>query len=97
MKVNTEEVMLLASDVEAVNNNITDALEKVSAAMKSLNNSWSGAAAEKVISRFNEINNNCIEIQRAAVTDYVNFLKVRVSSGYEQIETSNVSLSDAFK
>ena len=97
MKVNTEEVMLLASSIETTNNSITTALEKVNAAMKSLNNSWSGAAGEKVVSRFNAINSGCIEMQRLAVIDYVNFLKIRVSSGYEQVETVNISLSDAFK
>lgn len=97
MKVNTEEVMLLASSVETTNNNITTALERVTSAMKSLNNSWSGAAGEKVVSRFNAINSGCIEVQRLAVADYANFLKIRVSAGYEQVETANTSLSDAFK
>lgn len=99
MYVNTEEIMLLASTVESTNNSITSALENVTAKMKSLNDSWGGAAGQKVISLFNEMKSDtgCIGAQKISVTDYVNFLKQRVSYGYEEIEKANEKLSDAFK
>ena len=103
IRVNTEtlkytaEVLSLAENINAINNNISNALEKVTSAMNSLNGSWSGAAGERAVSMFNSINSGCIEVQRVAIADYANFLKQRISGGYEQIETINISLSDAFK
>lgn len=97
MFVNTAEVLLLAENINEINNNISNALEKVTSAMNSLNGSWSGAAGERAVSMFNSINSGCIEVQRVAIADYANFLKQRISGGYEQIETINISLSDAFK
>lgn len=97
MFVNTGEVATLASSIDTANNNINNALSDVTSAMSALKNAWGGEAGEKAISMFNALNTNCIEVQRLAISDYANFLRQRVASGYEQVETANMSLSDAFK
>lgn len=97
MFVNTDEVASLAGNIETLNNNITSALDNVTDSIRRLNNSWSGQAGEKAVSLFNALNNGNIETQRLAIADYANFLKLRVSDGYEKVETANISLSDAFK
>ena len=97
MFVNTGEVVTLASSIDAANNNINNALNDVTSAMNALKSAWGGEAGEKAISMFNALNTNCIEIQRLVISDYANFLRQMVAFGYEQIESANTSLSDAFK
>mgnify|MGYP001161684225 CR=1 FL=1 len=97
MFVNTDEVTSLAGNIDTSNNNITNALDNVTSAMNRLKGAWGGAAGEKAATLFNALNSGCIEVQRLAIADYANFLRQRVASGYEQVESANTALSDAFK
>lgn len=97
MFVNTDEVTSLAGNIDTSNNNIANALDNVTSAMNRLKGSWNGAAGERAAALFNELNSRCIDVQRLAISDFANFLRQRVASGYEQVETANTKLSDAFK
>lgn len=97
MFVNTGEVTTLATNIDTSNNNITNALTEVTSAMNSLKGAWGGAAGEQAIALFSSLQENCIDAQRVAITNYANFLRQCVATGYEQVETVNISLSDAFK
>ena len=97
MFVNTDAVSSLAENIDTGNNNIKNALDNVTSAMNRLKGAWGGAAGEKAASLFYALNDGCIEVQRLAISDYANFLRQRISSGYEQVETANTALSDAFK
>ncbi len=95
--VTTDQVAALADTIDNKNTNIADAAQEAIDAINSLSASWDGAASEAVIPLFNSIKSNCIDAQRQIVADYANFLRLRVASGYEQVENNNKSLSELFK
>ncbi len=97
MFVDTDRVNALANAIDAKNEELNDALFNVTSSMKSLQGAWSGAAGEQVLALFNRINEECIEAQRLVIADYANFLRMRIAAGYEYVESTNTSLSDAFK
>ncbi|MBR4626790.1 MAG: hypothetical protein IKO47_03695 [Ruminococcus sp.] len=97
MYLNTTEVKALANDIENLNEKISDSASEPSNAVSRLGSSWEGAAGTKAVSLFNSIKSNCMEAQYKIIADYIRFLRERVALGYEEVETKNTSLSEAFK
>lgn len=96
IKVDTTSLRKTASVIEKVNNEINGCFLKSQAAIKNLENSWSGENATRTLSIFSKIKK--LEDSRYQVFDnYHKVLKNSVSEGYELTEQSNALLSDLFK
>lgn len=97
IKVNTENVQYIATEMENKNKEIKDLIIDIENSVNSLNQECSGQGVTNLVSMFNKIKNNCIEIQYNIINDYVKVLQNPISKGYEETEIKNISLADAFK
>lgn len=96
IQVNTDTVVNAAQNIRKVNSDIRDLISSVESAMQSMNNAWDGNASANAADKYNSIKNAYCDNRYNVMENYVNFLLQQVGEGYEQTETTNKSLADAF-
>lgn len=97
IRVNTDQVAQIASNLESLNKRLTDELNNSKATVDQLANIWEGEAAQATISAFDEFAAKYFQNYEDVITQYVQFLRINVDAGYFETETANVGLADAFK
>lgn len=97
VKVSTDQVAQIASRLENLNKRLSEELRKSKATVDQLANIWSGEAARATISSFDEFAAKYFQVYEDTITQYVQFLRNNVDSGYFETETQNINLADAFK
>jgi WXG100 family type VII secretion target len=97
IKVNTDQVAQIASDIEGLNNKLREQLQSTQTTIKNLSSTWEGEASSATISSFEEFASKYFQNYYDIIDGYVKFLRTNVESGYFETETSNASLADAFK
>lgn len=97
VRVNTDQVGQIASNLEKLNKRLREELERSKSIVNDLKNVWSGEAANETISSFNEFANKYFQTYEDILQNYVNFLRTNVEQGYFDTEVANISLADAFK
>lgn len=97
MLIFTDKISDLAGVIDARNSELTSSFSNVEKKMNALKGAWNGAASEQILAMYGQLYEKCIEGQRLVLSDYANFLRTHISSGYEYVETENISLGDAFK
>lgn len=97
IQVNTDTVVNAAQNIRKINNDIRDLISSVESAMNSLDNAWDGNASTNAVNKYNSIKNAYCDNRYHVIENYVNFLLQQVGEGYDQTETTNKSLADAFK
>ncbi len=97
IKINTDLVAQVASNIESLNNQLNDQLNDAKATVDSLANVWSGEAAEATISAFAEFSAKYFQDYKDILDQYVKFLRNNVEQGYFDTETANTNLADSFK
>lgn len=97
IRVNTDQVAQIATNIENLNKRLTEELTNSKAIIDNLANIWQGEAAEATISSFDEFAAKYFQNYEDVITQYVQFLRTNVESGYFDTETANISLADAFK
>lgn len=97
IRVNTDQVAQIATNIENLNKRLTEELTNSKAIIDNLANIWQGEAAETTISSFDEFAAKYFQNYEDVITQYVQFLRTNVESGYFDTETANIGLADAFK
>ncbi len=97
IKVNTDQVAQIASNVENLNKKLNEQLTECQATIKALSNTWEGEAASNTVSSFDEFAAKYFQNYYDIIDQYVKFLRTNVETGYFETETANTSLADAFK
>ena len=97
IRVNTDQVAQIASNIEGLNKRLTEELTNSKATIDQLANIWEGEAAQATISSFDEFASIYFENYEDIITQYVQFLRTHVEQGYFDTETQNIGLADAFK
>lgn len=97
LKINTEQVVVAANRIKALNDQMRDGLDGVQEAIKKLDNSWDGSAASYALVRFHQMIHTHCNPRYDILDNYVAFLYQQVGEGYTQSETANISLADQFK
>ncbi len=97
IRVNTDQVAQIASNLEGLNKRLTEELTNSKAAIDQLANIWEGEAAQATISSFDEFAAKYFQNYEDIITEYVSFLRTNVEQGYFDTETQNIGLADAFK
>ena len=64
--------------------------------MGNLERIWSGIASGNAMASFNILKEH-LGTRNTQMTNYIDFIKQVIVSGYEETETSNTTLADAFK
>lgn len=97
IRVNTDQVAQIASNIEGLNKRLTEELTNSKATIDQLANVWEGEAAQATISSFDEFAAKYFQNYEDVITQYVQFLRTNVEQGYFDTETQNIGLADAFK
>ena len=97
IRVNTDQVAQIASDLEALNKRLTEELTTSKNTVDQLANIWEGEAARATISAFDEFAAKYFQNYEDIINQYVQFLRTNVENGYFETETQNIGLADAFK
>ncbi|MEE0863273.1 MAG: WXG100 family type VII secretion target [Lachnospiraceae bacterium] len=97
IKVNTDQVAQIATNIEKLNKQLTEELNSSKSTIDQLANIWEGEAAQTTISAFDEFATKYFQNYEDVITQYVQFLRTNVETGYFETETANISLADAFK
>ncbi|MBQ7064253.1 MAG: hypothetical protein IJM90_05145 [Firmicutes bacterium] len=97
LRVITDHIDATAESMAKHNIAIRDRLPQVQRAITSLNNSWDGAVSDEAISKFYEFCDRYPEPRYQVMDQVVQFLRQQVGTGYEQTESVNRSLADAFR
>lgn len=95
--VNTDQVSSIAAEIEGLNKQLTQELERSKKLFDTLGNSWSGEAYEKSRASYNEFASKYFQNYEKVIADYVTFLRNNVSQGYFDVESANENLGEAFK
>ena len=97
IRVNTDQVAQIASNLEGLNKKLTEELTNSKATVDQLANIWEGEAAQATISSFDEFAAKYFQNYEDVITQYVQFLRTNIEQGYIDTETQNIGLADAFK
>ncbi|MFI3326522.1 MAG: WXG100 family type VII secretion target [Clostridia bacterium] len=97
IRVDTEMVSQIATSIESLNKQLTQALTDGKTAIDNLGNTWDGEASEETIASFDQFAANYFQNYEDILTQYVSFLRTNVSQGYFETEAANTALADAFK
>lgn len=95
--IKTQQVINTATVIGTHNSNITYALEPVESAIQAMRTEWSSPAGERAAECFYTISNMYKDTRPKVIQNYINYLCQQVGEGYEETETTNTSLADAFK
>ena len=95
--LDTEQVLAIASQIEADNNQLKDLLNNTKATIDSLSSTWTGQAAEETRTSYEGFANKFFQQYYDIIDQYVKFLRNNVSEQYTQVEVANTKLGDAFK
>lgn len=97
IRVNTDQVSQIASNLERLNKRLTEELTNSKATVDSLASVWEGEAAQATIQAFDDFAAKYFQNYEDIITQYVQFLRTNVEQGYFETETANTGLADAFK
>jgi len=97
MTIDSEQVMAIAAQVEKDNLQLKQLLLDSKATIDGLANYWSGKAYEETRASNDLFAGKFFESYYEVLDQYVKFLRSNVAAQYEQTETSNTQLADAFK
>lgn len=95
--LDTEQVLAIASQIEADNNQLKDLLNNTKATIDSLSSTWTGQAAEETRTSYEGFANKFFQQYYDIIDQYVKFLRNNVAEQYTQVEVANTKLGDAFK
>ena len=94
--IDTDAVLGKADELSTINQNMVDEFEKVIQKMSSLEGQWTASACGNAMSSFNILKEH-LSARSTQMNNYVNLIRKVIVDGYEDTETSNSSLADAFK
>lgn len=97
MKLNSDQIIQIANNLDALNNKLRDELNNSKATVDGLSSVWTGEAANATKDAYNEFATKFFESYYDIINQYVNFLKVNAAGGGENVEASNISLAQNFK
>ena len=97
IRVNTDQVAQIATNLENLNKRLTEELTNSKNTVDQLANIWEGEAAQATISSFDEFAAKYFQNYEDIITQYVQFLRTNIEQGYFDTETQNIGLADAFK
>ena len=101
MKINTDKVRQTANDISNYNKKIDEEFKSVENAISYLKSGWVSTAKDYTSDKFDKIKNNYINNKATrrnqAIENYVKFLKEYIGDIYDEVETKNTNLADAFK
>ena len=75
IRVNTEQVAQIATDLENLNKRLSEELNRSKSTVNNLSNIWEGEASQATISAYNEFAGKFFQNYEDVITQYVQFLR----------------------
>lgn len=97
LTLDTDQVVSIASQIESDNNGLKELLEQTKGTIDSLSSTWIGKAADETRASYEQFAGKFFQQYYDVLDQYVKFLRNNVVNQYEQTETINTQLADAFK
>jgi len=97
IRTDTDQVLQIASSLEGLNRDLSNELKNSKQTIDGLADIWQGEAARATITAFDSFSAKYFQTYEDVITQYVKFLRTNVAAGYEETETANIGLADAFK
>ena len=97
MKINTDQVARIATEVENLNVQLKEELEKSQLLIENLSNVWSGEAYNATREAYKEFATKYFQTYYDIIDQYVKFLRLNVEQGYFETETNVINLAQYFK
>ena len=97
IRVNTDQVAQIASNLESLNKRLTEELNTSKSTIDQLASIWEGEASQATISAYDEFAAKYFQNYEETIEQYVKFLRTNIDAGYFKTETENIGLADAFK
>ena len=97
MTIDASEVQAIAANIHALNEELNDLLNSTQARIHSLNNTYTGAAADATVAAFDSFASRYFTSYHEMIEQYVKFLRGSVAEGYTQVVSANVKLADQLK
>ena len=95
--LNSEQVLSIASQIEADNQELQNLLNDSKATLDGLASSWTGAAADQTRASYDSFAGKYFQSYFDILEQYVKFLRTNVAEQYTETETRNTQLGDQFK
>ncbi|MCL2082883.1 MAG: WXG100 family type VII secretion target [Oscillospiraceae bacterium] len=95
--IDSEQVLAIATQVENDNQQLQQLLNDSKATVNNLSSVWTGKASDETRASYESFANQYFQTYYDVLEQYVKFLRTNVSAQYEQTETVNTQLADAFK
>ena len=95
--IDSEQVLSIASSIENDNKQLQELLNDSKTAVDSLSSYWTGKASDETRSSYDSFASKYFQTYHDVLDQYVKFLRTNVAEQYQQTETVNTQLADAFK
>lgn len=93
--VNTDQVAEIASNIESLNQKLSEQLYDAKATIDSITGFWTGDAAETTKTAFDQFAAKYFQDYEDIINQYVTFLRDKVQQGYFEAETKNINRSES--
>ena len=101
IKIDTDKVRETANLISSNNQKLDNEFKPVENAISYLENGWVSPAKDFCVSKFNKLKTTYIgsssTSRYSSIEEYVRFLREYIGDVYDEVESDNTSLADAFK
>lgn len=97
MIVNTEQVAQMATELEKLNERLTDELNNCKKTVDQLVKVYQGEASQVTIDVFDAFAEKYFQNYKDIINQYVKFLRENIAEGYSNIIKKNITLAESFK
>lgn len=95
--LDSTQVLAIADQISANNVTLQEALTSSQATINNLSSIWTGQAAEETYAAYDSFATKYFQTYYDVLDQYVKFLRTNVATQYEETETVNTQLADAFQ
>lgn len=95
-RISTDQVLAIANELDTYNKRLNELTSDGKGFFEALTTHWTGEASQKSFENFSNFANRYKELHEKTLNSYIEFLKVNVSQGYEETESDNINLADAY-
>ena len=95
--LNTEQVLAIATQIEADNQELQNLLNQSKTTLDNLSSSWTGTASDQTRASYDTFAGKYFQNYYDLLEQYVKFLRSNVAEQYSQTENANTKLADLFK
>lgn len=97
IKVDTDQVGQVANNIDSLNNQLKEELEKCKTVIDGLASTWSGEAYNATKDNFQSFATQYFQSYYEMIDNYVKFLRTNIEQGYYDNETKVSTLAENFK